>query len=263
MAIWEKFEMECANFLNNKFGNYAEFTHQGGADSTVPDIFVKTNSGDTFYIEVKHSPAQCGQFVLLPQLDTKTFTYSDLNINKINNDAKIIMNYMNSDFDSFREAGTAGKDICIADSQDIFSSWITQTYKNKNVKFFISNDFKIIPIESFSAYFNISGKYRIKRSGSRDVGTNNTKSIINYINSRYDSIDSFYSESGKLFVYSSKNLHNIRFIIDNNEYMFSSRDDKYEIRKLSNTYNANVIFSITLNESKNGLSDKEFIDCLK
>lgn len=62
MAIWEDFEVECTDYLNKRFGAYARFIHQGGADSTVPDILVETNSGHSFYIDAKHSPAQCGQF---------------------------------------------------------------------------------------------------------------------------------------------------------------------------------------------------------
>ena len=40
MAIWEEFEIQCTDYLNNRFGAYARFFHQGGADSTVPDILV-------------------------------------------------------------------------------------------------------------------------------------------------------------------------------------------------------------------------------
>lgn len=68
MTVWEEFEIQCTNYLNKRFGDYAEFIHQGGADSTVLDILVNTNSGHSFYIDTKHSPAQCGQFVLLPKL---------------------------------------------------------------------------------------------------------------------------------------------------------------------------------------------------
>ena len=38
MKIWEKFEIQCTDYLNSKFGTYAKFIHKGGADSTVPDI---------------------------------------------------------------------------------------------------------------------------------------------------------------------------------------------------------------------------------
>ena len=57
MELWKEFEINCTEYLNTKFGNLAKFIHQGGADSTVPDIFVKTVFGNTFYMETKHSPA--------------------------------------------------------------------------------------------------------------------------------------------------------------------------------------------------------------
>ena len=46
---WEKFEIECVNYLNEKFGNYACFSHNGGANSTVSDILVETKNKKTFY----------------------------------------------------------------------------------------------------------------------------------------------------------------------------------------------------------------------
>lgn len=67
----------------------------------------------------------------------------------------------------------------------------------------------------------------------------------------------------KLFVVSPQQLHNQRFILNGIEYIFSLRGDEYELRKLSNTYNANVIFSIKHKASTPGMSELEFIDCLK
>ena len=58
MKLWEEFEIQCTDYLNKRFGQYAKFSHQGGTNSTVPDIFVQTNSGNHFYMEAKHSPAQ-------------------------------------------------------------------------------------------------------------------------------------------------------------------------------------------------------------
>ncbi len=74
MALWEEFEIDCTEYLNRKFGKYANFIHKGGADSTLPDIFVKTVSGNSFYIDAKYSPAQCGQFVLFPNIETNSFS---------------------------------------------------------------------------------------------------------------------------------------------------------------------------------------------
>lgn len=266
MALWEDFEIDCTNYLNQKFGKYARFVHQGGVDSTVPDIFVKTVLGNTFYIDAKHLPAQCGQFVLLPNIETNSFEYSTQNVNRINEWANIIIKYMNKYFDEYREAGTTGKDIILDNGQDVFSNWIIDSYKDKNVKFFITNDYIILPIESFSDYFEISAKYRIKRSGSSSLGKNRVtdyaKLLSNNVAHNYR-VTNVRIEGDKLFVSSDRELHNLRFKDRMYEYMFSARDGEYEVRKLSNTYNANVIFSIRFKGNMSGLSDKDFINCLQ
>lgn len=262
MAVWEEFEIECTDYLNAHFNAYARFTHLGKTDSTVPDILVETKVGKKFYIEAKHSPAQCGQFVLLPNLETRTFEYSSLNVNSINKYAEMIMDYMNNHFDEFREAGTTGKEIDIPNSTDIFSSWIIQTYKDKRVKFFITNKNTILPIERFKEYFNITAKYRIKRSGSSDVGKHRLNSVIKYISANDYDTKNYRISGDKLFIVSPRQLHNHRFIFHKTEYMFSQREDEYEIRKLSNTYNANVIFSIKYKDSMLGISEIEFINSL-
>lgn len=263
MTIWEMFEIQCTDYLNNKFGAYAKFSHQGGADSTVPDILVQTNFGNSFYIDAKHSPAQCGQFVLLPNLEKRAFEYSRSNANHINRYAKMIMNYMDNDFDTFREAGTVGKDIDMPDGSDIFANWIIQVYKDKGVKFFITNNYTILPVESFREYFDVTAKYRIKRSGSGNVGKSRLKLVKDYISAHGYAVTNFRVDGDKLFVVSPQKLHNCRFILCGTEYMFSLRGNEYELRRLSNTYNANVIFSIKYKPSTPGMSDTEFIDCLK
>lgn len=263
MAIWEEFEIQCTDYLNKRFGDYARFIHHGGADSTVPDILINTKSGNSFYIEAKHSPAQCGQFVLLPNLEKGTFVYSHLNVNHINRYAEMIISYMNEAFDEFREAGTAGKDIDMPNGSDIFADWIIQVYKDKGTKFFITNNYTILPIERFRDYFDITAKYRVKRSGSSNVGKSRIKPVIDYIESHDYIITDSRIAGDKLFVISPQKLHDHRFILHGIEYMFSLRGNEYELRKLSNTYNANVIFSIRQRTFVQGMDDNEFINYLK
>lgn len=263
MEVWEKFEIECTDYLNQRFGDYARFEHQGGADSTVPDILVETKSGNTFYIDVKHSPAQCGQFVLLPNIETNTFEYSKRNVNRINAYTRKIMAHMEGEFERFREAGTVGRNIELENGSSIFSDWIIQTYQEKGTEFFITNNHTLLPIKRFQDYFEVSAKYRIKRSGSSSVGRRRISSVLNYVESHDYEVTSSYTEGGKLFVESKNNLDNMKFILQQYEYMFSKHGEQYEVRKLSNTYNANVIFSIKKKENISGLSDSEFIDVLK
>lgn len=260
MAIWEDFEVECTTYLNSIYGAYANFTHKGGTDSTIPDIYVETSHG-SFYIEAKHSPAQCGQFVLLPNISTSTFEYSPQNVNHINIYAKKIMEHMNKSFDEFRDAGTTGKDITMPGGQDIFANWVIDTYKEKGTRFFITNNQTILPIEHFKEFFEISAKYRIKRSGSSSVGKTRIPAVIDLLTHNYV-VESTRIDDDKLFVFSRESYHNKRFILRGYEYMFSLRGHEYEIRKLSNTYNANVIFSISLKPRKCGMSHKEFISIL-
>lgn len=263
MAVWEKFEFDCTDYLNDRFGAYATFIHEGGCDSTVPDIKVKTHSGKVFYVDVKHCPAQCGQFVLLPNLATRSFEYSRLNATSINWCVEMIMDHMDDSFEEFKEAGTSGKDIIMPNGPAIFADWIIYTYKNKGVEFFITNNYTIVPIDRFLDFFTVTAKYRIKRSGSNSVGKGNLAVVSRHIQCGGFDVKEMRTDDSKLFVSSTRNIHNTRFIINGTEYMFSERGSEYEIRKLSNTFNANVIFSIDLKTTRGGVSDADFICLLK
>lgn len=263
MAVWEKFEYDCTDYLNSKFGAYASFVHEGGSDSTVPDIKVKTKSGKVFYMDVKHCPAQCGQFVLLPNLATRSFEYSRLNATTVNRYARMIMDHMDASFEEFKEAGTSGKDIIMPNGPSIFADWIVHTYKNKGAEYFITNNYTIVPIDRFLDFFTVTAKYRIKRSGSSSVGKSNLAAVSRHIQNGGYGVTSMRTDDSKLFVTSTRYIHNTRFIINGTEYMFSERGNEYEIRKLSNTFNANVIFSIDLKTTRGSISDADFIRLLK
>ena len=56
----------------------------------------------------------------------------------------------------------------------------------------------------------------------------------------------------------SEQLH-FHFVVDGNEFMISKRTSNFEVRKLSNTFHANAIFSIELKTDKKGMSIDEFI----
>lgn len=256
---WAKFEVEATNYLNEKYGDFANFIHQGGADSTKPDILVETKKGTSFYIEAKCSKAQCGQFVLQPDIVTSTFKYTAKN--PINQYAEEIIDFMNNDFEAFKEAGTKGKDIEMDPS--VFVNWITKIYKDKNVKFYITDNFVFVPIDKFAEFFDVTAKYRVKRSGSTDIGKTKLDNVIEHIKTlKIHSLISEYQKSDKkLFVKADKDIHNLRFIFDGFEYMFSRRDNCYEVRRLSNTFNSNVIFSISL-KYRTDKYDKAFVSSL-
>ena len=93
---------------------------------------------------------------------------------------------MAEDFDRYKNPGTDGIELLM--DNDLFYSWIGEFYKAKNVKYFIiekdvgnnnmsSSNFVIFPIEHFQHYFNVSAKYRRKKSGSTNPTENDYAEI--------------------------------------------------------------------------------------
>ena len=266
MDSWKEFELEWTKFLKDSYGDVAYFEHQGFEDSTRPDILVRTKSGKEFYIETKKCPAQCGQFVLLPDDKTRRFIYSPKNINKINDFSEQIINFMNNNYDSFKNAGTAGKNIVFDGMEHVFINWIIDKYEAEKVELFATNNKVIISLDQFDKIFSVTAKYRIKRSGSSNVGSKRIDNVLTYIKNNFDITAYRKTNNGSLFVQSTKNIHNLRFNLDGFEYMFSyvSNNFEFEVRKLSKTFNANVIFSIDLkNPALKGLTPREIINALK
>lgn len=256
MRPGEAFEIECYNYLKEKYGD--RFYREGGMDSTKSDIAVIKNNRTAFFIEAKDTAAQSGQFVLLPDEDIETFVFSPRNKSEPNEMTDIIIDYMNQDFDRFNCAGTAGESLDI--DSDVFSDWIIQHYIDKDVKYVISyrNGYVILPIEKFDEYFNISATYRIKKSGSGEPAKRDIPAVMRTISNTYASAE-FYQRGKKLFVNIPNRISIQRFTLGNFTYYLSEQDtNTYEVRRLSNTYNMNVIFSIQLRRSQDIEDLREF-----
>lgn len=251
---WKTFEEECIVYLNEKYGCFFEL--KGKSNSTISDIFFD-NGRIKFYIESKMSTAQCGQFVLLPNFNSRIFEYSSKNKTKENEYTEMIINFMNKKFDDFSNAGTTG--VTIEMSQYIFYNWIINYYKEKGVEFFITKDrankFIIFPISELNHYFNVSAKYREKKSGSSSL---NESSKVDFKHAM-DKTSIEYSFNG-LDIISNANIDGLRVNGNKYDYLLKGNNRTYKVRKLSNTRNANVIFSIEL---KPYLSKKQALDELK
>lgn len=263
MQKWKYFEKQCTKYLQEEFGEFAEFDCEGGSDSTVSDILVKPRKTAPFCIEVKLPTAQCGQFVLFPDMELGEFIYSGKNKTNCNEYAKQIIKFMNTKFEVFKNAGTKGGIIEFPKSDKIFFDWIKTLYKEKEVKFIITHNNIILPLEKINNYFLVTAHYRIKKSGSGDVGKRKINKVKEYILRKDYSISSIEQKDSKLFVVSEKNIDKEKFVFENDNYMFAQRGNMYEIRKLSNTNHANVIFLIKLkNDIDEGLTKEEFIKYL-
>lgn len=47
MKAWEEFEINTTRYLNDTYGEFATFIHDGGADSTIPDGSICSNQIST------------------------------------------------------------------------------------------------------------------------------------------------------------------------------------------------------------------------
>lgn len=259
---WEEHENMCLKYLKGKFGKYADFISLGGSNSTVPDIKVVLKNGKSFWIECKSPKSQSGQFVVIPNEDT--FVFSPRNHTSPNEFTDFIIEEMNKNYEKYVNAGTTGVtiDIDIA----IFSKWIKNMYSQKGVKFFITgvNDekFVISSINDFSEYYSIVGKYREKKSGSRDVSRSKQEYLADDMLNENILEEPEFEYGSKMRVKSPSISDKQKIDLNGVRYMFSKSDDEYyTVRVLSNTNNANVIFEISLTKEE-GMSDDEFIKIL-
>lgn len=259
MRPGEQFELHCYEYLKKFYKTKeTDFYHEGGMDSTKSDIAVIKNGRIDFYIEAKDALAQSGQFVLLPDKDKETFVFSPRNHSKQNEMTNIIIDYMNSNFHRFNNSGTSGEALDI--DMGVFANWIIEYYKDKNVKYVISfnRDYVIFPIRKFGQYFKIIANYRIKKSGSGAPAKRDIPVIKQIIKENYTTAK-FFQKEKKLLVDISERIYKNRFILGKYTYYLSGQTSgDYEVRRLSNTYNMNVIFSIKLIKTQDETDLEEF-----
>ena len=259
MRPGEQFELRCYEYLKKFYKTKeTDFYHEGGMDSTKSDIAVMKNGKIDFYIEAKDALAQSGQFVLLPDEKENVFVFSPRNHSEPNKMTDIIIDYMNHDFRRFNNAGTAGQSLDI--DTGVFADWIIEHYKDKNVKYVISydSDYVIFPIRKFEQYFNIMATYRIKKSGSSEPAKRDIPAVKQMLKEYYTTAK-FSQKEKKLFVDISEKVHKYRFILEDYTYYLSVQNSgDYEVRRLSNTYNMNVIFSIELIKAQDESDLEEF-----
>ena len=263
ISNWEIHERECYQYLKNVFGQDAEFIHHGGSDSTISDIQVRTKSGQSFWIECKSPQAQSGQFVAIPK--DGRFYFSERNKSVPNEISEFIINIMNRDFYRYSNAGTAGIGLDI--NSDIFAYWIKNMYKKKGVKYFITHSttgkYVILPLDDISRYYSIGATFRAKKSGSSNVAKSSQEMVAQKIVESLNVSASQIEYGVKMRVDSPLIADKQKIEINGYVYMFSKTPDGcFIIRRLSNTNNLNVIFSISL-KNESGLSEESFRSMLK
>lgn len=253
MKEWEILEEECLNYLKNKYPTI-KFTLIGKENSTKSDILVKTINLE-FYIEVKSKISQCGQFVLIPNYKNNVFIYSSRNKTPIFEQTKDIINYMNFNFSKFANPTTAPLEIDLKES--ILTNWVINYYESKKVKFMITktfNNYLLFPLKKLNNYFFVKCFYRIKKSGSTNASIFSKNDLLTWW--KFSNEGEFIIEGKSLYFYTNKNVQKQKIKTINDTYLLNKiSNNKYEIRKLSKTFNANVIFQIKLKNEKPLIDD--------
>ena len=264
MKAWEKNELECCDYLNRKYGFTGTiFESKGGADSTQSDIFVKKNNKG-FFIEAKMKVAQCTQFVLFPNYEKSVFVFSDKNKTKESDSCRKIIDIMNAQFSYFSSSAQLKPLPSDCDSCKLYAEWIIECYKAKKTNYIITQndgEFVILPLEKLLDYFSVSAVYRVKKSGSSDPTPAQMESLISILKKRYTEV--FVKKEEKHYqVYNCPNSMP-SITKDGYEYLFRNDGKYYTVRRLSNTYNSNVIFSIKLKKRQEEKDLNQFVDELR
>lgn len=249
---WQEFEIFCLNYLTRIFGNY--FSSRGGSDSTHSDIEYSSERIN-FAIECKMPHSQSGQFVLIPNEEYKIFDFSKKNkTSRTLDGTEEIITYVNEHFDEFSSPGTKGVDLQMDPS--VYERWIKAMYRQKNVEYIMTSineticdeNIVILPLDKIGEYFDISCKYRVKKSGSSGVGKKKYKDACKKL--KQSGIE--FAEVDGYQIYMEKKLINSIHVGAEGKYKFNLNTCEpaftYMIRVLSNTFNANIIFSLKIKD---------------
>ena len=276
MKKWKKTEKECYEYIKSAYSGIVNVIPYGESDSTHEDIQIEKKNGNSFFIEVKCDKSQCCQFVLFPDEENEKFDESERSRGTQSVNKSKIISYMNDNFEKYKKVGKKGIDSPV--EKEILYGMVRDFYKAKKVEFFMTKgvDYIVIPVEKFSEYFEISATYRKKGSGSTEVTKMNYAELSEELkNKQIDGTLDFQIVEKKLrcFLHSSNSLLNQKriegmkytYLIENNEYskealILTSYSYIYEVRRLSNLYNPNVICQLKLKKKD---QDKNDINCFE
>lgn len=247
ISNWEKHEIDCFEYLKHNYEveNLIHFNLKGGSDSSISDIEVYVKNKLLYYIEAKMPNAQCGQFVLFADYEKKEFIFSSKNKTEFNKQTKAIISELNKSFNEYAKPSTDKLEL---DTQ-LFYDWIIEHYRSRNVRFIISKDrgYTIFPLEKIDKYFNVTALYRVKKSGSANPPKKDYDFINDVLSKSGLTFSNLHFENKYMYVEISGGKDIFTLHEENNTYYFKrNSDNNYIVKKLSKTYNPNIIFSISL-----------------
>lgn len=244
---WQVFEQQALKYLEVNYPDKI-YNKIGGSNSTKGDIQVFNGSDTYLYdIEIKLCPCQAGQFVLCDE--GSYYSYSQRNKHQENIFSSSIISYINEDFKTFQSVSQRGFPILA--NEDILYNYLISHFRNKNCKYIITSnslnsELFFFPIENIPEYLSVNAYLRRKKSGSRKLPKKEFNTALECLQRNH-----IYSpdniEIGKeLLYYSDISLDTPNLYFGESYYLSEIKDNLYKVRKISNTNNPNVIFSLNL-----------------
>ncbi len=260
MQKWEQFEQNATEFLSALYPDFI-FKNIGNTNSNAPDIKVYDKSNKhLFNMEIKYSPSQAGQIVVLD--NDGTFEFSKKSKNEQVPATETILEYLNTHYNTYNNV--AQSSIPIEIDSSVLYAFILEQYKLKGNKWIISStkatnpDLKsicLIPLERIENNFKVSAVLRRKKSGTREIPKSMRGTAEKLISVICE--EPILKQDGKK-TYLLGDIGNNSYTLPENLYLSKKEEDLYEIRKRSSTNNANIIFSLELKDTYE-FNGKEFL----
>lgn len=248
MPKWEQFEINAAKYLTTNITvDGISFKARGSHDSTASDIIVSLNNKLIFTIECKFSPAQSSQFVVINK--NGRFSISTKSRNTPDGTQEIIA-HMNANSDYYSSQDESIPLLCC---RELMYSRIVQQIRKKSPLFISSsvienfcpdNPLILDRVDKISSYFDVSGVYRVKQSGTREPAKKDLDLIREFFHKKKIKIT---EKHPKCYIQDPKATIS-QYFLENKFFLQDPIDGNREIRKISGTRNKNVIFTLKLKE---------------
>ena len=254
---WQKFEEEAQKYIKEKIDvSNIEIKFEGGSDSNLGDIEIIKKNKNIFNIEIKKNQSQIGQFVILPDNINKKFILGNLKFNTKR--ISKIHTHMNDNFDYYKSPNSAG--IELKCSKDLMYESIKLYCDDHNIKFFISkkepSSFKVISTQNFKKNFNVSGKYRKKKSGTSYL--KDSEQLKKHLKKLFKACSILTDKKGLILKLNEEESSKLKLkknrssILNGINVYFSPKgNNEFYVKKKSGTNNPTLIFSIEFHNKNN------------
>lgn len=264
MKDWERFELECYEYLKKKLGDSVKVKHTGGANSVQPDIVVNTNIA----IETKMSRAQSGQFVVgyddgADEAQSAGFYLAKTCVGSIRPSTDVIIKILNTNQEKYLDDIASQGWTKIEAEETMLEDWIINHYLHtKNEKFlmtgYLGGHKMLIKTTDLGKYFKVKAIMRYKPSGTRAIAKydlNNAQSLLNTHLTQLQNTGTYSrlkSENITLhgkhyYVELGENLNkDDRYFGDDLYYLSPQGSGKYSVKRRGTTNNITVVFALDL-----------------